>query len=361
MRIYNIEIFDAGINYKCSAQTEDIKYEFDYLDVDKNKIKFAKRVETEKGDFIRIKGGRMNVTGVISDVKDQKRGFTVEYKPLNKIFDVDLYINMDNLQGNTIEGFLNNIISAEWINNADPYQNIQNMTVHIGTTTPPESGLDFESGIINLFDLIIECFTTYGIVLNFTLDPQNKGIVLTIKKEEAARFVIEADLDNIFDKTIVYKDAKEDKNKVYIYNKDDYTQSAVYYMDAATNTVTKTPAERYMPVIETSKTVTVKTKTEDGVTSDDFEEKALAKATSTLKEPQYKNLIEVETALDDEIVRPLERKIGQPGVIISEGVSYSSVLTGLEIDGTKCKLVFGAIRLELTKLIKQRWRKENEY
>ena len=54
---------------------------------------------------------------------------------------------------------------------------------------------------------------------------------------------------------------------------------------------------------------------------------------------------------DDTMINPLSMEIGQIVSIIHNGVSYDSILTGKEIHGGLVKLIFGTIRLELTKIL----------
>ena len=84
-----------------------------------------------------------------------------------------------------------------------------------------------------------------------------------------------------------------------------------------------------------------------------FIEKAHDKAYQTFSKNKYDNLIELELAVDDDLIKPMSLKVGQVVNIISEGVSYTSILSGREIEDTTT-LIFGTIRLELTKTLKGR-------
>ena len=63
------------------------------------------------------------------------------------------------------------------------------------------------------------------------------------------------------------------------------------------------------------------------------------------------NLIELTVQNDDELVSPKKIAIGQMVNIITNGTSYGSILTGIE-RGSTTKLIFGNIRLDLTKILK---------
>ena len=54
----------------------------------------------------------------------------------------------------------------------------------------------------------------------------------------------------------------------------------------------------------------------------------------------------------DTLVRPESLEFGQTVRIISDGVSYTSILTGRE-KGAFTKLIFGTVRLDLTKILRR--------
>ena len=84
-----------------------------------------------------------------------------------------------------------------------------------------------------------------------------------------------------------------------------------------------------------------------------FTDKAYEKAYSVFSKNKYDNLIELEVALDDEMLKPLQMKIGQVVNVINDGISYTTILSGREIEDT-ATLIFGTIRLEMTKMLKGR-------
>lgn len=89
-------------------------------------------------------------------------------------------------------------------------------------------------------------------------------------------------------------------------------------------------------------------------TPEEFDQKALEKATDTLAVEKNNNLIELEMLENDILFEPEEMNIGQDILVISEGKSYESMLTGYKRKSGKITLIFGAIRLELTKILKRR-------
>lgn len=82
-----------------------------------------------------------------------------------------------------------------------------------------------------------------------------------------------------------------------------------------------------------------------------FSDILTAYANKIFKASKYSNNIEIVVKQDDSMIKPMEMKIGQVVNIIHDGVSYNSILTGKEIKGGLVKLIFGTIRLELTKIL----------
>lgn len=347
MRVFNIEFFAQDFTYRDSIQAEDFEYSFDYMDITKSKFKIPVDVKVKKGDYFRAQSYDVDFCGIVTDIKERKDQKTVFYKSFLKYLDVDLLTTFD--QSKSVEAFLKELLDAEYVNNADAYENISGLTVVAKTATAAEYGYDYNDGIHNLYDIFLYAFEVYGVTADFKVDPAQKTITCSIGRAIQGLFTIEADLDNVFDKQITIKEAKDTANKIYIYNEDDLTQKVTYYK-AQDDMISTSPETRIMPVIVKSVTVKVGT-------NETFGEKALAKAMIDLKATKYENLIEIECLEDDLLIRPHTRCIGQPADIIKNLTSYSTVLTGYQYKSGKAKLIFGTIRLELTKILKKKWRK----
>lgn len=345
MKVYNVEIFDKNIDYKDSVQITEFAYQYDYLDIDKSKVTVP-AVKASKGDYIRItsqEGTEYN--GIISDIKEKKNNIEISYKPFMNLTDVKTYVDMESYKDEYMEEIIGNVFADLYIQNEDVLQNVSGMEVSIISNTV--GILDFESGIINLYEMILDAFETHGIVCEFSIDVQRKKIVMEIGKCMAAAFTIESDLPNILEKEIIIKEAKESTNKLIIYNEADFSEKVVYYKNTD-DEITTSNEKRVYPVIQESVTV----KVPDSKT---FEDVAKAKAESKLKASKYDNNIEITVEKNDLLVRPGRRKIGQEVNVISGNNMYKSILTGIDMD-ENVTLIFGSIRLELTKILKRRFR-----
>lgn len=343
MRLYNVEIFDPSLSYRSSTQVSDFEYSFDYLDIEKNDIK-SKNIDAVKGDFVRITANDFEICGIISDVNRNQDDVEIQYKPISKLFDINVMITDERTN---VEDTIADLFADYYIRNSDVLQTLDIVRV---TTESSTSGSIVENvGINNMLDLVIEALTKYDIVCRFSLDPQNKMLTLAIGKQKAAAFTIEADLPNVTDKVLTIKEASESLNKVTIFNETDLTESVTYYK-GEDDTVSMTPSSRIVPVVGDVVTV----KPNNNVT---FAEQAEKKAVAMLKPSKYDNLIEIECMTGDELIMPLTRQIGQECRVIHDGKVYETILTGIVINN-KTRLIFGAIRLELTKMLKKRFRSE---
>lgn len=134
-----------------------------------------------------------------------------------------------------------------------------------------------------------------------------------------------------------------------VYNELNEAEYETFYLQTD-GAITNTPAvsKRVTPVIFTN--IFIKHENDDKET---FHDSAYDKAFNKLSAEKYDNLIEIECEINDWLIDPLNLSIGQDTVIIRDGVSYSTMLTGFAIKDT-VKLMFGTVRLELTKKLNRR-------
>lgn len=348
MSLYNVEIFKPDYTYRASAQVEEISYEFDYLSLQKNKIKL-RNITAVRGDFIRIIKGSRKIFGLITGVSESDT-ITIEYMSILSMFDVDIYADVLSLissESASLEDWIANTINSTFIKNADTLQNIPGMIIDTVTSTTGKKRLGFDSNIFNLYDLITKSLTQHGIVIDTDLDVQNKNIVVTICKRKDAEKHIEADLPNILDKELSIEKGREATNKMMLVNEDNTSEQAIYYL-LQDGTVSNAPDsdKRITPVVLETKFISVSR-------NDTFADKAYSEAISKLVPGEYDNYICITVENDDCLVKPDEWLIGQKAVIIHNGKEYHSMLTGIDI-GKRTKLMFGAVRKELTKKLKRR-------
>lgn len=354
MQPFNVEIFDREFNLIQHYNVGAIDYNYDYLSTVENTVTIAFDESVQKGDYIRIVNNTDSYFGFISSiaVNEAIQGFSeIRFKPFIALFDAPILFDTT-LQGSgtSLEQAIADIITAYWISNADTDENIYGLEVQtISTTsgwgfhiTSDQKGLN--KAIINFMTSIVRrSLTKYQVGLYAEPDFVNKKIVVSIGVKALQTFYIEADLPNVIEKSIIVNETTEDMNKLVIYDQADLTTNVIYYKhpDGSYDT---TDDDRITPVIYGITSVSVSQ-------GDTFADVAQDAADKQFDTDTYSNLIEITVQNEDEIVMPQTLTIGQTVNVVSNGTSYSSILTGVE-RSNKTKLIFGTIRLDLTKIIK---------
>lgn len=354
MQPFNVEIFDGQFNLIQHYNVGAIDYNYDYLSTVENSILIEFNENVEKGDYIRIVNNTDSYFGFISSiaVNEAIQGFSeIRFKPFIALFDAPIMFDTT-LQGSgtSLEQAIADIITAYWINNTDASENIYGLEVQTLSATSnwgfhitsDQKGLN--KAIINFMTSIIRrSLTKYQVGLYAEPDFTNKKIVVSIGVKALNTFYIEADLPNVIEKTIIVNETTEDMNKLFIYDQADLVTNVIYYKHPDGSYDTR-DEDRITPVIYGITSVAVS----EGDTFADVAEDA---ANKQFDVDTYSNLIEITVQNEDEIVMPQSLTIGQIVNVISNGTSYSSILTGVE-RSNKTKLIFGTIRLDLTKIIK---------
>lgn len=355
MRPYNVEIFAPDFTLVGNTNVNDVVYREDYLSPDVNTVTVLALAGVKKQDFIRIIRGNEEYAGIITEIAygtdTSKRLLNISYKPLIELLDTDILFDVD-LQGKgSLEAFICDRVRETFIENPDTLQNVHGLSIDAvsDTTgwgfhiTPSESGGHYN--IVNLMDsVIIPAMQKYGILVSAKLDIQNRGIRMTVGKPTSGILTIETDLPNILRKNVTVKQVSADVNKLVLYDAADYASVRTYYLHPDLGYDTKN-TDRITPVVYALQAV----QHDEGSS---FEAAAIQAAHDKFSGLAYSNLIELTMANGDILVKPDEMQFGQEVDIISDGVAYRSILTGRE-RGESTKLIFGTIRLDLTKILRR--------
>ena len=84
---------------------------------------------------------------------------------------------------------------------------------------------------------------------------------------------------------------------------------------------------------------------------------ALDVAYSVFSGIEWDNLIELETFISDDNIRPMSMEIGQTIKLWYKGGTYQSILTGKTIGTDGITLLFGSERIQYSKRYNKVWRK----
>lgn len=343
--MYRVEIFDEKMDFVSACYTDDAQtISIDYLAYDPFQIT-TQIIEAKKGYFAHITKEMQTVADcIISDVQPDKNTQELSLRPLQALFDVNVFYSA---VSDAITWIADNL-SAQYVTNADLLQRRPlNITATVGSRLFPLTGYNLNP-TINILSVITNAFATWGVVTEAFLDLSNKEIVVNIF-EQVAQQTIECDLDNIISAEITLGDSYGSTNKLTIKKTvaegtPSGTTEITYYRhtDGSINT---TDDDRIVPVFWD---VTTIEQTED-MTDAQWIAETFTKAKEVLSVGQYDNEVILSVWEDDKIVNPTEIEIGTIVTLLLKGETYYSILTGYQVEGNIITLTFGAVRTELTK------------
>lgn len=368
MRQYNVEIFDKEMKFVCNSIVEDIKYREDYIDPERYDVDLVGVTDIGINYFVHIQNSEEDYVGIVKSYEEKKAGVLhVTVGELPSIFDVEWLIDVNDFDY-TFEEYIKKLIKAIYIDGDASMKMPFNITISSRTedwsieydveNEPDEDEEEppVKVAFVNVFDdVILPAFTSHQIRLDYKINLNTRTIDIDIGKNENEVITIEADLPNIIEKSVIIRKASSMTNKVIVYNEANYNESVTYYLHP-NDEFDKIDADRITPVEFKLLHASEETdKDDDGneYVSKTFEEVAYEKAAESFGRNKFTNLIELTVVNNDDLIFPKEMKIGQEVAVISDGTIYRSILTGREIRNST-KLIFGTIRLELTKLLKGR-------
>lgn len=360
MQQFNVDIFNRDMTFAHNASIDATSVDDDYISASLNLIEIPATQVVENGQFIRLQNEDYSFFGIITEVSPGEFATRIGFRSFLTIFDEEVLFDT-NWQGTgnagirpTLETVIRNFISDTYITSSDTYQRLPivvSIDSSITQTLNWSLGLRSDRDtshytVANLYsEVIVSALKEYGIAIKVEPVFHDHIINLTITKKPTP-FKISADQENVVVKTLKYSDKNVGVNKLIVYNEDNYSQSLTFYVhpDKSWNT---TNSDRIAPVVRGIKLVTPQ---EDTVSS--FEEAAVEAAYSELSSSSWDNCIELETYVDDVNITPMELEIGQAVTVYYKEASYTSILTGRNLDGSKITLIFGSDRIKYSKRYK---------
>lgn len=357
--LYKIEIFSQNYAFKSVAMLNNPQISMDYLTLEKTTLDVP-LIEASRGDFVHVTDfyGDVIYQGVIQDIADNGSTYSLSAAPLLSLLDVQVQYDYTIFETQPLEQNIASIITSTYINNADSLQNIPGLTVAALTSTE-DTPLDIRSNIHAFWDIITSALTLYDIVVTAELKPQDKEIAFTVQKVTEA-ISLEAELKNCLSKTFVLTDNYGTLNKMTFVDKNNESNVIVYYLHPD-GSITQQNEDRITPVFFSAEYIEI-TANEDGETDpNDFRDTAYQRAYEAMTPEKYQHSIELSYREDDPMVQPNTIQIGTMTTIYYNNNAYVSILTGYRNESGVRTLLFGCIRLELTKkLILEKRRAAND-
>lgn len=351
MTLYNVEVFDRQtFNCVFHDSVERPEYRVDYLSPVDNTASVIRTEVLKEGQLIRINGEDYDFFGVITSVGNDQEGLTTIYfRHFLAVLSTPILFDTTLQKNTSLETVIAQYIQSEFISNEDTLQNIVGLSVTAETSTTFTFSLkpDTEGGrycVVDFYDaLIAPALSKYGVAISVDADPQAKTIGLTVRNVAEA-VTIEADLPNVFDCRVTVAETSNDINKLIIYNDANFSSKITYYLHSD-RTYDTNDTDRILPVSRQINAVSV-------ASGQTFAQAAADAAEEAFGDIDISNLIEVDMATSDRLIKPMSREIGERTTIIKGGKAYKSILTGFTV-GNYTTLIYGAMRLDITDLIRK--------
>lgn len=344
--MYKIEIFDTNMDYVSACYTDDSQaISLDYLAFDPFQLTIQ-LVDAKKGYFAHITDDDGNLIGdcIISDVKPQKSLQNVSLRPIQAIFDREVFYSP---VSDAITWIASNLDDV-YVSTSDVLQRLPlNITYTQGSRSFPLTGYNLNP-TINILSVITNAFATWDVVTNAWMDLVNKQIRVDIFEQTATQ-TIECDLENIVSSEVTLGDSYGSTNKLTIKKTvaegtPSGTTEITYYLHTD-GTIDTTDSDRITPVFFDAETL----EQTDEMTDAQWITETSVMAKEKLTPAQYDNEVVLMVWGDDKIINPRDIELGTITTLHIKGEVYYSILTGVSVEGGMYTLTFGAVRTELTK------------
>lgn len=321
---YRAEIFARDFAFRGWSQVESPKIVYDYLTLEATEINLPKHLECQRGDYLCMEG----YEGIVKSIEYDKNRTKLTVKPLLSLLDIQVYYDRNAIYTQPLETFIAALIQKELIDTDDEIQRVEGLRIET-RTNQIEGRLNLKDNIHKLFDdIILKALTKYGITVKMSLDIHKKEIKCSIGLTKAAQKTIEADLPVVLEQSITLRDDYGAANKFIAVNKRNESETLTYY------------AEDYAPPC---------VQVVEYIDDDDFSAKAKERSNEALAKAEFENCIEIVLQEENTFLGGAE--VGDRVNVIKDGVVYPTVLTGYEIERGRMRYIFGAVRLELTKIL----------
>ena len=332
---YKIELFDRNFAFRSFSPLPQQDIEYDYLTMTRISLDVPP-IAAEKGDYAIISSGAEQIfCGVVDDVAANNRTTSLSLKPIQALFEAGIAART--IASGSVEASLADALRDNFINSGDSLQNIPGLSIM--TTTSTSGSLLGDQPLVFISDLIRTALSVYSVVMWVDLYPQEKEVRVTIGRV-ADHVTIEADLPAILEREIVLGDSYGQLNKLIVLDEADVSRRAVYYLHTD-GSISSEDRLRVTPVFVD----TILVRAADAA---EFAEQAYTQAYNALSPQQYDNMIELTAPINSKVF-PAFLPIGARADVKHNGKTYKSILTGFIRGALNMTLVFGVVRVDLTK------------
>ena len=296
----------------------------------------------KEGNFIVINGLFKQFLFVIPDggIETEKGSnlVTVTALDISNIFDRKI-IEKDTsiMTTDSIEKFLANAISENFVNSDDQYINKSYIDIYWHTNTKAVVNTNAENGLYNFHTFLINCRQAKNICTDFKF--VNGRLRIDIENKEDTIALIDTTLAEVTDYNKVYE--ADYTAKVQVLIREDNSIYNLYLKTDRTTTEDKNDTNRATGKVET---ISVDTK-----------DKAREEALNVMKGNTYKHLVEFKIAKSSKLIDISRLYIGRKIKIKTEDDIYDSYISAITLNNENfVYFKSGNLRIDLLDKLKKR-------
>jgi len=294
----------------------------------------------KKDNYIVLNGLYRQFLFVIEDVQTEKDSnvATITALDISNIFDRKIIEkNTDVMKNSSIEQFIANTISENFVNSDDTALNVGYIDIYWHTNTKASVSTNAENGLYNFHTFLINCRQYKNIYTNFKVE--NNRLRIDIENKEETTELIDTTVAEI---TNYNKTHEEDVTaKVQVYIREDGSEYNLYLKTDRTTTTNKDDPDRATGKIE--------------VISVDTAERAAEEALNVMKGNNYKHLVEFKIAKTSKLMDVSKLHIGRPVRIKTLEDIYDSYISAITLtDENFVYFKSGSLRTTLLDKLKKK-------
>lgn len=285
MELYILSKNDLSILSICKVS--DYQINLDEETNAKSTFTLIKTDGLKKDNFMVLNGLYRQFLFVIDEVNTEKGSevVTVTALDISNIFDRKVIEkNTDTMTSKSIEEFIANTISNNFVNSDDTALNVGYIDIEWKTNTKTTVATNAENGLYNFHTFLINCRQYKNIYTDFKF--KNGRLKIDIENKEETTELIDTTLSEVTDYNKIYEEDVTAKVQVYI--RENGSEYNLYLKTDRTTTTNKEDADRASGKIE--------------VISVDTADKAAEEALNVMKGNNYKHLVEFKIARTSKVM-----------------------------------------------------------
>lgn len=314
MELYILSKQDLSILSICKLS--DYQINLDEETNAKSTFTLMKTNGLKKDNFMVLNGLYRQFLFVIDDVQTEKSSdaVTVTALDISNIFDRKVIEkNTDTMTSNSIEEFIANTMSENFVNSDDTALNIGYIDIYWKTNTQGTVATNAENGLYNFHTFLINCRQYKNIYTDFKFE--NGRLRIDISYKEETTELIDTTLPEVTDYNKIYEEDVTAKVQVYI--REDGSEYNLYLKTDRTTTTNKDDPDRASGKIE--------------VISVDTADRAPEEALNVMKGNNYKHLVEFKIAKTSKLMDIVKLYIGRAVRIKTDDDIYDSYISAITL------------------------------